>query len=170
MPVAPPCQNGATAEAAELLDAADDAELLAPDCEGVVNPAAPEDAPEGDVAEGLAALLVFTLVTPTAVLDPPEAAELTPTVDDEMAVLGAAAMLKSELLANTWLMSVILTASKVYWSPAGTIGSSTVSWLSEGSTLFAMAMAWLKDGWKSSRENVGSVEVLVQVMVVSVPD
>jgi len=172
-PVTPPCQNGVTVLAAELVGDPDDAELvpeLALDCAGVDNPAAPEDAPKGEVAEGVAALLGLPL-TPTAVLDPPtEAGVLMPAVDDGTAELGAAAMLKSELLENTWLILVMLTASKVYWSPAGTTGSSTVSWLSEGLTLFAMAIAWLKDGWKSSRENVGSVEVLVQVMVVSVPD
>lgn len=56
-------------------------------------------------------------LTPTAVLDPPtEAGVLTPAVDDGTAELGAAAMLKSELLENTWLILVMLTASKVYWS------------------------------------------------------
>jgi hypothetical protein len=79
-------------------------------------------------------------------------------VGEALLGLAAAAMLKFPLVANNWLMSVMLTNCRVYWSlpgimtrlrrprhgathPAGTRGSSTVVWSNVGSTLFAMAIA-----------------------------
>jgi hypothetical protein len=87
----------------------------------------------GVVATGV----VASGVVPVAPVDPdteePEAVEEAKLLEE------AAAIEKSPLVAKTWVMLEMFTASNVYPSPTGTMGNSMVIVPEVGTTLLAMA-------------------------------
>lgn len=136
--------SGFAALGVVVSEAAELAPEIAADCESV----AAVEGTKGEVGEGTIPMLVEALGIPdmaAGVLIPASGIDVDVgealAADTVLLGLAAAAMLKSPLVANIWLMSVMLTNCRVYWSPDGTRGSSTVVWSNVGSTLFAMAIA-----------------------------
>jgi len=96
---------------------------------------------------------------------------VTAVVEAEVEVVTVAPTEKSGVSEYTCPILPILTAWIVYCAPGGTMGSVTVIWPEVGSTLFAIAIALLKDGLVSSRENVeGSPAVLVHFITQLPPE
>jgi len=131
-----------------------------------------------DGAEELEEPVLLALELPVVVALPevelaedPVAVELPVKVVENVALrlvlTGAAAMQNVAEDAKISLMLPILTAVKLYWQSAGTMGHSIETGLSPGCTLFARANEFRKEGWFNSSENAGSLEVSEELKVTS---